>query len=150
VFDQNQNAQGDDHMYTVSVVTIAWFALAWFVVGVIVGQLTPAAALRNLLQRPRVSKRMASASSKGSTCELYAGNLSYGVSKQDLETAFGEYGGVVDVRIIRNNLTGKSKGYAFVVIADGRSAAAAVSALNGNQLKGRAMVVNEAKSRARD
>ncbi|MDP6523896.1 MAG: RNA-binding protein [Kiritimatiellia bacterium] len=82
--------------------------------------------------------------------EIYVGNLAYSVSNRDVAKAFGRYGEVLDVRIIRNKANGKSKGYGFVEMADQRGADEAVSEMNGAEIKGRRIVANEAKSNARD
>ena len=82
--------------------------------------------------------------------ELYVGNLSYDVDDKDLLTAFESYGKVVSGRIIQNRFNGKSKGYGFVEMADRDQALAAIRALNGKEIKGRRIVVNEAKSSPRE
>jgi RNA recognition motif-containing protein len=86
----------------------------------------------------------------GSVVELYVGNLSYEVNGKELKKMFGEFGPVVSARIIENRFNGKSKGYGFVEMADSKSADAAIKAMNAKDFKGRKMVVNEAKSQARD
>ncbi|MDB4285691.1 RNA-binding protein [bacterium] len=77
---------------------------------------------------------------------IYVGNLSYNVSESDLKELFGEYGSVSSVKIITDKFTGKSKGFAFVEMADdgGR---AAIDGLNGQDEDGRSMKVNEARPR---
>jgi RNA recognition motif-containing protein len=134
-------------MYSVSAPIIAWFALAWFLVGLAVGRILPAAA--TIAKRTR-SRAPRSQSGSSTPTELYVGNLAYSVSKRELAKCFGKYGDVVDVRLIRNRASGKSRGYGFVVMADNSAAGKAVKALNGSEIKGRAIVVNEAKSRSRD
>lgn len=137
-------------MYTVSMITIAWFALAWFIVGVIVGYLLPVPSLRQLLQMKRAKKASRRSTSSRTGTELYVGNLAYSVSGKDLEKEFGKCGDVANVRIIRNKSNGKSRGYGFVVMADSRGADEAVARMNGADIKGRSIVVNEAKSKPRD
>lgn len=143
-------------MYTVSTAMIAWFALAWFVVGILCGYLVPAVVLRALAGRRATAGggsgggAAQNGARKGEGVEIYVGNLAYSVSKRDLEKKFGEFGVVNDVRIIRNQLTGKSRGYGFIQMADRKGAQKAVAAINGQDIKGRAIVANEAKSRARD
>jgi RNA recognition motif-containing protein len=88
--------------------------------------------------------------SDGGDNELYVGNLSYDISDKELAKLFAKHGKVVKSRIIRNRSSGKSKGYGFVTMASSNDVETAVSALDGNQYKGRKIVVNEAKSRARD
>lgn len=141
-------------MYTVSLIGIAWYSLAWFVLGVFAGYIVPRHVLRTLMsvRAPSSGTRSSGGApaSRGGSVEIYVGNLAYSVTNRDLEKKFKEYGDVVDVRIIVNKLTGKSKGYAFVSMADKRAASEAVKAINGAQFKGRAVVANEAKSNARD
>ncbi|MBM4143031.1 MAG: RNA-binding protein [Lentisphaerae bacterium] len=81
--------------------------------------------------------------------EIYAGNLPYDVTRKDLAKLFGAYGEVVSARVIQNRLSGKSRGYGFLEMSDRAEAAAAVQAMNGKELKGRKLVVNEAKANNR-
>ncbi|OGV57690.1 MAG: hypothetical protein A2283_02890 [Lentisphaerae bacterium RIFOXYA12_FULL_48_11] len=66
-----------------------------------------------------------------------------------MRKAFENYGKVASARIIKNKFNGKSRGYGFVEMPDRAQAMAAIRALNGNEIKGRRIVVNEAKSEAR-
>jgi cold-inducible RNA-binding protein len=75
--------------------------------------------------------------------KLYVGNLSFNTSEDDLRQAFGQHGTVNSVQIVTDRDTGQSRGFAFVEMADG--ADAAVAALNGAQLGGRSLTVNEAR-----
>jgi cold-inducible RNA-binding protein len=77
--------------------------------------------------------------------KLFVGNLSWGVTEDDLRDAFSPYGDVVDVKLIIDRQTGRSKGIAFVEFAEEAAATAAVDALNGQDLMGRAIVVNVAR-----
>ena len=133
-----------------SVPHTAWFSLAWFVVGVMVGATVPKLWTKASKASGRRSKgpRTRRKSTSGAV-EIYVGNLAYSVSNQDLTKAFRRHGDVVDVRIIRNKANGKSKGYGFVEMADRQSADDAISEMNGAEVKGRRIVVNEAKSGAR-
>ena len=79
---------------------------------------------------------------------IYIGNLSYKVRESDLQGVIGEYGEVSSCKIIKDRETGKSKGYAFVEMADDAAATKAIEELNGAEFDGRAMVVKEAKPRA--
>src|SRR6478672_11422798 len=76
---------------------------------------------------------------------LYVGNLSFDTTAADLEAAFGQHGTVQRAQIISDRETGRSRGFGFVEISDG--AEAAIQALNGAQLQGRTLTVNEAKPR---
>jgi RNA recognition motif-containing protein len=132
---------------------ISLFALAWFLVGILVGRNLPKRRPGQQHQkRGRNSERDRDRErGKGNgDVELYVGNLSYDVDDKDLQKAFESYGKVVSGRIIQNRFNGKSKGYGFVEMADRNQAMAAIRALNGKELKGRRIVVNEAKSSPRD
>src|SRR5262245_25948620 len=77
--------------------------------------------------------------------KLYVGNLVYGVTVADLEQLFGQHGTVQSAQVITDRDTGQSKGFAFVEMGSDQEAQAAIAALNGQQLQGRALTVNEAK-----
>ena len=77
--------------------------------------------------------------------KLYVGNLSYGVSNSDLEQQFGAHGTVQSAQIIIDRDTGRSKGFGFVEMGSDQEAQAAISALNGKEMDGRAITVNEAR-----
>ena len=79
--------------------------------------------------------------------KLYVGNLSYGTTDSDLQRMFEEFGSVESVQVITDRETGRSKGFAFVEMANGQEAQAAIDALNGKDMDGRALTVNEAKPR---
>ena len=78
---------------------------------------------------------------------IYVGNLSFGATEADLEQAFGEYGQVNSVTVIKDRETGRSRGFGFVEMADRQSGLEAVDALNLSQIDGRSITVNEAKPR---
>jgi cold-inducible RNA-binding protein len=80
--------------------------------------------------------------------KIYVGNLSYQTTEQDLETAFGEHGTVSSVSIIRDRQTGTSRGFGFVEMESDEGASAAINALNGSELDGRTLTVNEARPRS--
>ena len=79
--------------------------------------------------------------------KLYVGNLSYGVTSADLEQLFASHGTVESATVIQDRDTGRSKGFGFVEMGSDDEAQAAVQALDGNSLDGRAIKVNEAKPR---
>jgi len=81
---------------------------------------------------------------------IYVGNLDWGVTEDELKTAFGEFGQVESAKIITDRYSGKSRGFGFVEMPDDEEAKAAISALNSKDLKGRAIKVNEAKPRRDD
>jgi cold-inducible RNA-binding protein len=79
--------------------------------------------------------------------KLYIGNLSFETNENALRDLFAEYGTVTDVAIINDRETGRSRGFGFVTFADANSGTAAISALNGKEVSGRALTVNEARAR---
>lgn len=80
--------------------------------------------------------------------KIYAGNLSYSVTDDDLRSAFAQFGTVDSADVIIDRNTGRSKGFGFVEMSDANEAKAAIEGLNGKDLKGRDMNVNEARPRA--
>ena len=75
---------------------------------------------------------------------LYAGNLSAEVTEGDLQQAFETFGEVTSAKIIKDKYSGESKGFGFVEMASGREAQSAIKGLNGKELKGLMLKVNEA------
>ena len=78
---------------------------------------------------------------------LFVGNLAWTTTQADLEAAFGAYGEVTSAKIMTDRETGKSRGFAFVEMPNDAEARKAVDELNGKDLKGRAINVNEARPR---
>ncbi len=78
---------------------------------------------------------------------IYVGNLSYEVTEEDLKEAFEAFGKVDTVKVIKDNYTGRSKGFGFVEMAAKTEAQSAIEGLNGKDLKGRSISVNEARPR---
>ncbi len=78
---------------------------------------------------------------------LYIGNLSYSTGQDELESLFAEAGNVKDCQLVLDRFTGKSRGFAFVEMADQESATKAVEMINGRDVDGRSLVVNEARPR---
>ncbi|RPH93637.1 RNA-binding protein [candidate division KSB1 bacterium] len=76
---------------------------------------------------------------------IYVGNLAYAVSEDDLRVAFEQYGTVEKASIITDRMTGRSKGFGFVEMPNANEAKAAIEGLNETDLKGRNMLVNEAR-----
>ena len=76
---------------------------------------------------------------------LYVGNLSYGTTDETLRQLFEGHGQVTSAQIIMDRDTGRSKGFGFVEMATDQEAQAAITALNGQQIDGRALTVNEAR-----
>jgi cold-inducible RNA-binding protein len=77
--------------------------------------------------------------------KLYVGNLSYDISKNDLEQMFAVHGTVASAQVITDRETQRSKGFGFVEMGSDSEAQAAISALNGKSIDGRALTVNEAR-----
>jgi RNA recognition motif-containing protein len=92
-----------------------------------------AAHLATFLRRPFMGKK------------LYVGNLAYGVSDSDLQTLFQTHGTVQSAQVIMDRETGRSKGFGFVEMGSDQEAQAAIQALNGKEVDGRALTVNEAR-----
>ncbi len=78
---------------------------------------------------------------------IYVGNLSYQATEDDLRQAFSEFGQVTSVNIIKDKFSGESKGFGFVEMSTKEEAQEAINGLNGHELRGRAMNVNEARPR---
>ena len=79
--------------------------------------------------------------------KLYVDNLSYEINNEALEKMFTEYGTVDDAKVITDRDTGQSKGFGFVEMSSSSEAQAAITALDGKEVEGRALKVNEAKPR---
>ena len=77
--------------------------------------------------------------------KLYVGNLSYGVTDGELQQMFEPHGTVQSAQVIMDRDTGRSKGFGFVEMGSDQEAQAAIAALNGQEVDGRALTVNEAR-----
>ena len=82
--------------------------------------------------------------------EIYVGNLAYATTDDGLKAAFAAYGEVTAVRVVTDRMTGRSKGFGFVTMPDAAQAQAAIDALNGHELDGRTVRVNESQPRPRE
>ncbi|MDR2342728.1 MAG: RNA-binding protein [Campylobacteraceae bacterium] len=78
---------------------------------------------------------------------IYVGNLSYKMTESELEDIFGQFGTVLSAKIVTDRETNRSKGFAFVEMADDAAAQEAINQLNNKELGGRNLRVNEAKPR---
>jgi cold-inducible RNA-binding protein len=78
---------------------------------------------------------------------IYVGNLSFDATEADLENAFGEFGNVKTVNIVKDRDTGRSRGFAFVEMHDKESGEKAIDGLHEQQIAGRQVTVNEARPR---
>jgi cold-inducible RNA-binding protein len=76
---------------------------------------------------------------------IYVGNLPYKITEDELQAAFAAYGEVTSTKIIIDRDTGRSKGFGFVEMPDKAAASEAIEAMNGQQLQGRDLRVNEAR-----
>jgi RNA recognition motif-containing protein len=77
--------------------------------------------------------------------KIYVGNISYEATEKDLRHAFETIGQVTSVNIIRDKFSGRSKGFGFVEMPNKTEAESAITNLNGKELQGRALNVNEAR-----
>jgi hypothetical protein len=77
--------------------------------------------------------------------KLYVGNLPYSYRDSDMEQAFSQYGTVSSAKVMMERDTGRSKGFGFVEMSNDAEAQAAIAGMNGQQIGGRGLVVNEAR-----
>jgi len=77
----------------------------------------------------------------------YVGNLSYKATEEELRSVFGKYGNVTDVRVIRDRATGRPRGFAFVTMETREQGEEAIKNLNGQDIMGRPVKLNEARQR---
>jgi RNA recognition motif-containing protein len=78
---------------------------------------------------------------------LYVGNLSYNTTESELRETFAKHGQVVSAQLVTDRMTGQARGFGFVEMASAADAQKAIHALNGVELDGRALMVNEARER---
>ena len=79
--------------------------------------------------------------------KLYVGNLSFETTENDLQDMFEQHGKVTEVALMMDRTTGRSRGFAFVTMSDAASGTAAINELNGKEVQGRTLTVNEARPR---
>ena len=79
--------------------------------------------------------------------KLYVGNLSFETTENDLQDMFEQHGKVTEVALMMDRTTGRSRGFAFVTMGDATEGTAAINALNGKEVQGRTLTVNEARPR---
>ncbi len=79
---------------------------------------------------------------------IFVGNLSFNTTNEGLQSAFSKFGSVDSAQVIMDRQTGRSRGFGFVEMPDDSEAQAAISAMNGADLDGRPLTVNEARPRA--
>ena len=80
--------------------------------------------------------------------KIYVGNLSFQTTEDGIRQLFTPHGEITEVSIVTDRETGRSRGFAFVTMAQDSQAQAAITALNGTEVEGRALTVNEARPRA--
>ena len=80
--------------------------------------------------------------------KIYVGNLSHDATEDDLRAAFEPFGRVDSVAVVKDKFTGQPRGFAFVVMPGQAEAQSAIQGLNGKELRGRSLTVNEARSRS--
>ncbi len=79
---------------------------------------------------------------------IYVGNLPYSITEDSLRSLFEQFGAVTSTKIVVDQISGRSKGFAFVDMPEDEEGEAAIEKLNGHELDGRTIVVNKAKPRA--
>ena len=99
----------------------------------------------------RVSLKAEAVQTEGKNqMEIYVGNLAYATTDDGLKAAFAQFGEVTAVRVVTDRMTGRSKGFGFVTMPDAAQAQAAIDALNGHELDGRTVRVNESQPKPRE
>ncbi len=81
--------------------------------------------------------------------KIYVGNLNYGTTEETLSNIFAQYGEVVSAVVIKDRFTEQSKGFGFIEMADDQAADAAITTINGSEIEGRRVRVNEAEDKPR-
>jgi len=84
---------------------------------------------------------------RGRDVNIYVGNLAFTTTEHDLRQLFEPYGAVDEIRVITDRDTGRSKGFGFVEMSDSAAAKAAIAGLQGTEVAGRTLTVNEARPR---
>ena len=79
--------------------------------------------------------------------KLFVGNLSFSTTENTLQKAFAAYGSVTEATLITEKMNGRSRGFGFVTMSNDQESEAAINGLNGTQMDGRELIVNEARPR---
>ena len=82
--------------------------------------------------------------------DIYCGNLAYATTDDGLKAAFAAYGEVTSARVVTDRMTGRSKGFGFVEMPNAEQAEAAIAALNGSEMDGRPIRVNQSQPKPQD
>src|SRR5471032_2980557 len=102
-----------------------------------------------MISKPTVGTELAadggSTKHQMSNSKLYVGNMSFKTTEDELRTAFGQFGSVTDVYVAMDKMTGRPRGFAFVTMGSPEEGKAAAEKLNGTDLGGRMLTVNEAR-----
>ncbi len=77
--------------------------------------------------------------------KLFVGNLPYSVTQEQLKDMFTSYGEITEALVVMDRLTGRSKGFGFITFADENAAKTAIEGMNGKDVEGKALTVNEAR-----
>ena len=77
--------------------------------------------------------------------KLYVGNLPFSITEQQMKDLFSAYGEITEATVVTDKYTGRSRGFGFVTLSDDEAAAKAITEMNGKDIEGRQIVVNEAK-----
>lgn len=77
--------------------------------------------------------------------KLFVGNLDWGITDQELQQVFAQFGDVEEAVIVKDKFSGRSKGFGFITFKDDEQADKAIAGLNNSELKGRKIIVNEAR-----
>ncbi len=119
----------------------------WIIVGIVLAVVVVAAIVVALFRRraPKTSTASAPAKNDGKPVEIYVGNLNYDMTDEQLRKEFARYGVVKSARVIGHRANGRSKGFGFVEMPHRNEAEIAISKLNGRDVMGRKLRVNEAR-----
>lgn len=102
-----------------------------------------------MISKPTVGTELAadgvSSNHQMSNSKLYVGNLSFKTTEDELRSHFGQYGSVTDVYVAMDRMTGRPRGFAFVTMGTAEEAQEAAEKINGSELDGRQLTVNEAR-----
>lgn len=132
------------------LVVVGVYSLVWFIVGIKIGELLSGTKKGSSKKGKRKSNSTERRAPGKGCIEIYVGNLSYDLSESEIRKQFKEYGKVVSVRLIKNKFNGKSKGYGFIEMNNRNDAELAIRKMNNKDILGRRIIVNEAKTDARD
>jgi cold-inducible RNA-binding protein len=105
----------------------------------------PPRAPRVMMSRAALIRAPGHPAREKGTMKLYVGNLSYDTTEDEIRELFAAYGTPDSVRLITDRMTGRAKGFGFVEFSDDQAARNAMSALNGKEVGGRRLTVNEAR-----